>query len=176
LFLCLAAVFFTDCGGESLDYDTAMNLLRERSTDPVRISFSVSPRFDSQEPKLSDAYKRLMDGHVIVCKPNKTVGTLCEPGPAGDALTQNELTDLSLVAGHWAPASIVAIRRTGRGSASAEVRMNFEPSPLFREFEDVFDQIQAPGLSLSPETRKQGKVVRVTFQRYEDGWHVENIE
>jgi hypothetical protein len=29
---------------------------------------------------------------------------------------------------------------------------------------------------LTAATRKQGKMVHVTFERYDDGWHVENIE
>ena len=74
------------------------------------------------------------------------------------------------------PASIVAIQRTGTDSASADVRMTFEPSTLFQEFEDAFDSIESPGSTLAAATRKQGKMVHVTFERYGDGWHVENVE
>lgn len=169
------ALFLTACGGTALDYETAINLLRERAADPVRTSISASPRFDSQDQKVVRAYQRLIDAHVIDCK-TTAVGTICEPGPAGDTLTQNGVTDLSVVAGRWAPASIVAIQRTGRNSASADVRMTFEPSQLFQEFEDAFDSIGSPGSVLAAATRKQGKLVHVTFERYDDGWHVENIE
>jgi hypothetical protein len=91
-------------------------------------------------------------------------------------MTQNGVTDLSVVAGRWVPASIVAIQRTGRNSASADVRMSFEPSSLFQEFEDAFDSIESPGSMLAAATRKQGKMVHVNFERYDDGWHVDNIE
>jgi hypothetical protein len=74
------------------------------------------------------------------------------------------------------PAAIVAIQRTAPNSASADVRMTFEPSTLFQEFEDAFDSIESPGSMLTATTRKQGKMVHVTFERYDDGWHVENIE
>jgi len=170
LVLCLTA-----CGGAVLDYETAINLLRDRAADPVRTSISASPRFDSQDPNVARAYQRLIDAHVIDCKAT-AVGTVCEPGPAGDTLTQNDVTDLSVVAGRWTPASILAIQRTGRNSASADVRMTFEPSSLFQEFGDAFESIESPGSALAAATRKQGKVVHVTFERYEDGWHVENIE
>jgi hypothetical protein len=164
------------CGGDPLDYETAMNLLRERATDPVRTSFSASPHFETQDAKVTLAYQRLQDAHVIQCKTSAGVGTICEPGPAGDAITQSGVSDLSLVSGRWAPTAIVAIRRTGRGSAEADVRMLFEPSELFGEFEDAFDQIQGPGAMVALSSRKQGRMVRVRYQRYDDGWHVESIE
>jgi len=175
--LSLAAGGLTGCGGPApLDYETAMSVMRDRTMDPVRISFSASPHFENQDPRVSQAYQKLIIGHVIECKTNTGVGNLCEPGPAGDALTQNGVTDLTLVAGRWTPSAIVSIRRVGQGSATADVRMTFEPSPLFQEFEEALDQIQTPGLALSLNTRKQGKLVHVTFQHYEDGWHVENVE
>jgi hypothetical protein len=110
----ILAACLVGCGGDPLDYETALNLLRERTTDPVRTSFSATPHFENQDPAVSEAYQRLMDEHVIQCKKNAQVGTICEPGPAGDALTQDGVSELSLVAGRWVPASIVAIRRTGR--------------------------------------------------------------
>jgi hypothetical protein len=54
--------------------------------------------------------------------------------------------------------------------------MTFEPSSLFQEFEGAFDSIQSPGATLTSAARKQGKMVHVAFERYDDGWHVENIE
>jgi hypothetical protein len=160
-----------------LDYETAMNLLRERATDPVRTSFNASPHFENQDPGVSQAYQRLMDEHVIQCKKNTGPGTICEPGPAGDALTQDGVSELSLVAGRWAPASILAIRRTGRNTAVAEVRMSFEASQIFQDFESAFDEIQSAGQKLALKAGKQqGKMVQVTFQRYADGWHVESVE
>ena len=170
LVLCLTA-----CGGAMLDYQTAMDLLRERAADPVRTIISASPRLESQDPKAALAYQRLIDAHVIQCK-STSVGSICEPGAAGDTLTQNGVTNLSVLAGRWVPAAIVAIQRTGRNSASADVRMTFEPTSLFQEFEDAFDSIESPGSTLAGAARKQGKMVRVTFERYDDGWHVENIE
>lgn len=170
LVLCLTA-----CGGAVLDYETAINLLRERAADPVRTSISASPRFDSRDPTVVRAYQRLIEAHVIQCR-STSVGAICEPGPAGETLTQNGVTDLSVVAGRWVPASIVAIQRTGRNSASADVRMTFEASSLFQEFEDAFDSIESPGSMMAAATRKQGKMVHVSFERYDDGWHVENIE
>jgi hypothetical protein len=165
----------TACGGALLDYETAINLLRERAADPVRTSVSASPHFDSQDAKVVRAYQRLMEAHVIECK-STSVGSICEPGPAGETLTQNGVTDLSVVAGRWVPATIVAIQRTGRNSASADVRMTFEPSSLFQEFEEAFDSIESPGSTMSAAARKQGKMVHVTFERYDGGWHVENIQ
>jgi hypothetical protein len=170
LSLCLAG-----CGGAALDYDTAMNLLRERAADPVRTSISASPRFNSQDPKVVRAYQRLIEAHVIECKAT-SVGSICAPGPAGDTLTQNGVSDLALVAGRWMPAAVIAIQRTGPSSASADVRMSFEPSPLFQEFGDAFDTIESPGSMIAAAARNQGKIVHVRFERYDDGWHVENIE
>ena len=172
------AASLVGCGGDPLDYETALNLLRDRTSDPVRTSFSASPHFENQDSTVSDAYQRLIDEHVIQCKKNALVGTICEPGPAGDALTQDGVSDLSLVAGRWIPASILAIRRSGRNTAIADVRMSFEPSRIFQDFENEIQQIQGPGrkLTLPGGGTEQGKIVRVTFQRYGDGWHVESVE
>jgi hypothetical protein len=176
LFVSIVAVFLGSCGADALDYETAINLLRERATDPVRTTFSASPQFETQDQKVNLAYLRLQDAHVIECKNTQGAGTFCEPGPAGEAISQADMSSLSLVAGRWVPSAVIAIRRTGRGSADADVRMLFEPSELFREFEDAFDQIQGPGAMVTLGTRKQGRMVRVRYQRYDDGWHVESIE
>ncbi len=172
--LLLATVCLSGCTGDPLPYETAMNLLRERSTDPIRASFSASPRFDAEDQAMSQAYRRLIDSHVIQCNTSAAVGTICVPGPAGDALTQNGVADLSFAAGRWVPSAIVSLRRNGPASAQADVRMIFEPSDLFREFEGAFDVIRVPSTTLS--ARKEGKMARVVFQRYEDGWHVESVE
>ena len=170
------ALTLTACGGDPLDYQTAMDLLRERTTDPLRISFSASPQQDSQSPEVAQAYQRLIDDHVLQCKTSRDVLTLCEPGPAGDALTQDGVSELSFVAGRWVPDSIVALRRTGRNAAVADVRMAFQPSALFHDYEVVFNQIQSAGRGIEFDTRKQGKLVHVTFQRYAEGWHVESVQ
>src|SRR5215813_5900244 len=109
-------------GGQPLSYEDAMNLLRERAAEPIKTSFNASPRAGEQDQKILAAYKKLTDSHVIECKPNATVGTICEPGAAGTALTQNGVSEISYVAGRWVPQSIVAIQRTGRSSATADVR------------------------------------------------------
>jgi hypothetical protein len=175
LAICLAAAGLGGCGGDPLDYETAMNLVRDRK-DSVRTTFSATIPLQSTDPQLIWAYQKLVYGHIIECKTTTPVGTLCEPGPAGDALSQNGLTELSLVAGRWVPSAVLSIQRTGRNSAIGDVRMSFEASPLFREYQDSFDKISAPGFALTLSSRQQGKVVHVTFQRYEDGWHVENVE
>jgi len=175
LALCLAVAGLGGCGGDPLDYETAMNLMRDRK-DPVRTTFSATVPADGHDAKLIQAYQKLVDARIIECKTTPAVGTFCQPGPAGDALTQDGLTDMSLVAGRWVPSAVLSIRRTGRNSASGDVRMTFEASPLFREFQDSFDRITAPAFAMTLSSRQQGKVVHVTFQRYEDGWHVENVE
>jgi hypothetical protein len=65
------------------------------------------------------------------------------------------------VAGRWVPATIVAIRRTGGNSVIADVRIPFELSQIFQDFENAFEEIQ---------------MVRVTFQRYGNGWHLESVD
>jgi hypothetical protein len=120
---------------------------------------------------VSEAYQRLIDEHVIVCNKKLEVGTFCEPGPAGDALVQEGVSQLSLVTGRFVPSTILAIRRTGRNSATADVRMSFEPSQIFQDFGDAFDQLQGLGRSFT-----QGKTVQATFQRDADGWHIEAVD
>ncbi len=172
---CFAVFALAGCGGgDPLTYDVAMDLMRDR-IDVERIGFSASPRFTNDDIKLATAYQKLLDGKVIQCKSNSALGVLCEPGPAGDALKQDSVTEFSMVAGRWAPAAILSLRRTGRSSAAADVRMTFEPSPTLREFGDALDMIQPPGYLLAQSTWKQGKVVHATFQRFDDGWHVDTV-
>jgi len=170
-FLGLAA-----CASTPLDYDTALSLLRDRAADPIRISFSASPSLDDPDTETARAYQRLIDEHVIQCKKTPAVGTLCEPGPAGDALSAGGISELSLVAGRWVPAAIAALQRTGRNSAVADVRMSFEPSVLYRDFEDALVQIQTPASRTALGNRREGKLVHVTFQHYAEGWHIESVE
>jgi hypothetical protein len=171
------ALVLAGCGSDPLDYETALNLLRDRTMDPVRTSFSASPQFDRQPEAVSQAYQRLIQEHVIVCIKKLEVGTVCEPGPAGDALSQEGVSQLALVTGRWVPSTILAIRRTGPNSASADVRMSFEPSQIFQDYGDAFDQIQGVARSLTlANTRQQGKTVQAIFQRDTDGWHVESVE
>ena len=172
----LALVLASCGGGDPLDYETALNLMRDRATEPVKTSFSATPRSENEDPKVAHAYGELVDAHVILCKPTGAVGTICEPGPAGEGLSQLGVSEISLVAGRWVPASIVAIQRAGRDSATADVRMSFQPSPIFKEFENAFDVIQAPNAMITLGGRKEGKMVRVTFQRYQDGWHIETVQ
>lgn len=172
---CLTTLALAGCGGgDPLTYDVAMDLMRDR-VDVVRVSFSAAPRFTKDDVKLATAYQKLLEGKVIQCKNTSAMGILCEPGPAGDALKQDSATELSLVAGRWVPAAILSVRRTGRSSAAADIRMAFEPSPTLREFEDALDVIRPPGYLLSQSTWKQGKVVHATFQRFDDGWHVDTV-
>jgi len=151
-----------------------MDLMRDH-VDVVRISFSAAPRFTKDDTTLAMAYQKLLDGHVIQCKNTPALGVLCEPGAAGDALKQESATEFSMVAGRWTPAVVLSLRRTGRSSSAADVRMTFEPSPTLREFGDALDMIQPPGYLLAQSTWKQGKVVHATFQRFDDGWHVDTV-
>src|SRR5258707_13072257 len=107
LSISIATGFLSSCGGDPLDYETAMNLLRERATDPVRTSFSASPHFETQDPKVNEAYRRLQDAHVIQCKTSAGVGAICEPGPAGDAIAQSGVCDLLLGGRGLGPSGVV---------------------------------------------------------------------
>jgi len=178
-FVCVAATVATlllaSCrNGDPIDYDTAISLLKDRNTEAVKLTFSASPPPGSLNPRVAQAYDQLIDAHILTCQNTEGLGKLCEPGPAGDAVVQVGTTELALVAGHWTPENVVSIARSGGGSATAEVRMRFEPSPLYRDFEAAFNQIQlASGRAL--ETDNPNKTVHVSYQRYEDGWHLEGV-
>ena len=103
------------------------------------------------------------------------MGKICQPGPAGDALTQVGSAELAVVAGRWVPASITSISRSVGSSATAEVRLRFELSPLYRDFENAFDAIQLWAGKSPIESKKEGRVAHAVFQRYEDGWHLESL-
>lgn len=157
----------------SIDVDTAMELLRDRNTDPLRMNFSASP--PSGDPRVQAAYDRLADAHVIHCTETRVIGRICEPGPAGEGLSVVSSAELSLLAGRWVPASLVRITRSGDDVATAEVRMTFEPSPLYRDFQSVFDQIRESAGASAIDYKREAKVVRAVYQRMDDGWHLEDV-
>lgn len=169
LLLCLAA-----CSDTPLDYETAMVVLKDANNEVLRVKFSATPR--APDPNVMSAYRDLNASHVLDCKDTARVGVLCVPGPAGDIVGQDGTSDLSVVAGHWAPSSIVALQRTGRNSAQADVRMTFEPTTLYREFQSQFDAIQYIDPTAVANDRKQGKMMHAVFERYEDGWHLESLQ
>jgi hypothetical protein len=163
-------------GGDPLDHDTAMNVLRDHSPEPIKTTFSSSPRFDTGDPRIKQAYQELMESHVVECSETAGVGTMCTPGAAGDSLQQEGATELSLAAGQWVPAAIASIQRTGRNSASAEVRMSFEHSELYHDHETAFSNIQSPAATQALSDTKQPKMMHARFERSEDGWHLESLE
>jgi hypothetical protein len=165
------------CTTQTLDYETALTLIKDRTMDPLKITISASPRFADSDPKIKQYYDQLIAGHVITCEANGLVGVLCQPGPAGQGVNQEGSTDLSVVVGRWAPAVITKINRAGRGAVTAELRLTFEPSPLYREYQDAFDAIQNSSSSrLSQVEQKEGKTAQASFVHAEDGWHVESIQ
>lgn len=173
----LAAIAAVSSGcrsGDPIDYETAMGLIRDRNTEPVKLTFSASPPANAG-PTVADAYTALIDAHVIACTTTAAMGQICQPGPAGDALTQVGSAELAVVAGRWVPAAITSISRSVGSSATAEVRLRFEMSPLYRDFENAFDAIQL-SVGKSPiDSKREGKMVHAVFQRYEDGWHLDSL-
>lgn len=171
----LAACAFTaSCQRDPLTYDTALNLLKDRNTEPVRLTFSTSVPA-SGDARLTRAYDKLIDAHVLTCTENSEMGKICRPGPSGETLAQSGSTELTFVAGRWVPLSIGSMNRLGGDTATAEVRMSFDPSPLYRDFETQFDQLEdaagKPGLA----GKKNGTVMHARFRKDEDGWHLESL-
>lgn len=173
--LCAAAIWMAGCASEPLDYDTALGLVKERSSDPVKLTFSASPQYSRSDPKVKRYYDQLIEGHVIMCETNGAVGLLCQPGPAGDLVSQEGSTNLAVVAGRWVPSVITRINRVGRGMVTAELRLAFEPTGLYREYQEGFESIQNSS-ALSTVEQKEGKSARATFSHTEDGWHLESMQ
>ncbi|MDQ6758411.1 MAG: hypothetical protein M3Z32_00930 [Acidobacteriota bacterium] len=141
------------------------------------MTISASPRLGETEPAIKQAYEQLIEGHVLECQPNPTVGTLCQPGPAGAAVTAEGSTDLSLVAGRWVPLVINEITRSGSSTSTAGARLSFEPSPLYKEYQGAFDTLQnsAEGRARLAQL-KDGKTVQAVFVYSEDGWQLESVQ
>src|ERR1700737_478193 len=93
-------------GGDPLDSETALALIRDRNTDPVQAKFSATPQFDRQDNRMAQAYQRLMAAHVIECH-TSSLGTICEPGVSGTGITQSGSNELMLTAGHGGPVTVL---------------------------------------------------------------------
>jgi hypothetical protein len=154
-----------------------MNLMRDQKSEPLKVTFSASPRLGETDPKIKAAYEQLVQGHVLDCQPNAAVGTLCQPGPAGGAISSAGSTDLSLIAGQWVPSVITRIVRAGTSTSTAEARLTFEPSPLYKEYQEAFDALQnSPDGRILLAQQKDGKSVQPTFTRSEEGWQLESMK
>jgi hypothetical protein len=176
-FMIAASAILGGCrGGNPLDPDTAMALLKDRNTEVVKFTFSASPPRTTDDPQITRAYDRLIDAHVIQCTSTQAMGKICQPGPAGEAIMLVGANDLSLNAGRWVPSTIVGISRSGSSSAVVEVRMSFEPSPLYRDFESTFEDIQPVAVKTGAESMRNGKTVHATYQRDEEGWHLASVD
>ena len=174
--LATLAVVLTGCRqGELIDSDTAASLLKDRNTETVKLTFSASPPRSGQDVTVGRAYDRLVEAHVLTCAATEAMGKICQPGPAGDAVTQAGANELSLIAGRWVPATVTNIARAGDNGATAEVHMVFEPSPLYREFQNFFDEIQMGGGRARMEISKEGKLMHAVYQRLDDGWHLDSV-
>jgi len=149
--------------------------LKDSNTANITMRFGATPPDAVSAPIVAKAYEQLKENHVLDCG-GATQGNLCIPGPAGGAIQQESATTLVLTAGHWAPASIVSLQRTSTSTAVAQVHMSFEPSPLYREFTSAFDALRTAGSSLDLDQKADGKTMTATFQRYEDGWHLESLQ
>src|SRR5260370_41824582 len=100
LFTCsfaAAAAILSGCrGADALDAETAMALLKERNMEPVKFTFSSAPPQAPGDMRIAQAYDRLIDAHVISCTPTQALGKICQPGPAGEALSLVGATELAL--------------------------------------------------------------------------------
>jgi len=161
--------------GEPLSQPAAMALLRDGNTGAILLRFNASPPDRASSPVMAKAYDDLVENHVLDCS-DPAKGNLCVPGPAGGPIKHDSATSLSLPAGHWAPSTVTALQRTGATTATAQVRMTFEPSNLYREFENAFDALRIAGSSRDLEQKSDGKIFTATFRRYDDGWHLESLE
>lgn len=173
----LLYLWLVGCASHTLDYQTAMSLLRDHPVEPLKITISASPRLGEVDPNIKQAYDQLIEGHVLDCQPNPTVGTLCQPGVAGGAITPAGSTDLSLIAGHWVPLVITQINRSSTSTSTAEARLSFEPSPLYKEYRTAFDnlQISAEGRAALVQ-QKDGKTVKASFSYSEGGWQIDSLQ
>jgi hypothetical protein len=177
LAVCGLLAGLTGCGkGDPLEYPAAMNLLRDNNTASLTMRFSASPPLDrTTAAQVLKAYDVLKENHILDCsEPEK--GNLCVPGAAGGAIQQDTATALLLTAGHWTPLTIISMERTSRTSATAQVRMAFEPSSLYRDYENSFDALRTAGSSRDLDQKKDGKTMTASFQRYDDGWHLEGLQ
>jgi hypothetical protein len=171
----LAAVLSGCRQADLIDTDTAASLLKDRNTETVKLTFSASPPRSGEDVMAGRAYDRLVDANVLTCATTEAMGKICQPGPAGDAVTQAGANELSLIAGRWVPATVSNITRAGENAATAEIHMVFEPSPLYREFQSAFDEIQMSGGRARMELRKEGKLMRAVYQHLDDGWHLDSV-
>ena len=175
--IALSCFWLGGCASEPLDYQTALDLLRDQKLEALKITFSASPRLADTDPKIKEAYGQLIEGHVLDCQPNETVGTLCQPGSAGSAISAAGSTDLSLIAGHWVPSVITKINRSGIHGSTVEARFRFEPSPLYTEYQVAFDTLQSSAdARVLLAQQKDGKNAQAVFLHSEEGWRLESLE
>jgi hypothetical protein len=161
------------CGKKDLDRETAMKLLQGKSVASVVGSFQAYADY-AQFSAARGWYQQLINARVITCGG----GPVCSPGPSGTGLELN-FTTFSFSAGSLTAADVTGVAQTGPNSASAQVRLIFQPSPLYGQYRDVFDHLTAEaqvmgGGPVQPKTQRG--TAEAVFQRFDDGWRLQGIQ
>ena len=160
------------CGKKELDRQTAMTLLQGKSVSSVTGSFQAY----SSYLEFSNAkgwYQQLINAGVITCG----TGPVCQPGPAAAGL-QLDFTNFNFQAGNLIPVEITGVSKTGPDSAMAQVRLTFQPSPLYSQYRNAFDHLTAEaqvmgGGPVQPQTQQSS--AEALFQRFDDGWRLQSV-
>ena len=173
-FAIVFGLFFalSGCMKKDLDRGTAMKLLQGRNVGVVG-SFQAYADY----VHLSSArgwYQQLINARVITCGG----GPVCGLGPSGTGLQLN-FTTFSFAAGTLTPVDVTGVAQTGPNSASAEVRLAFQPSPLYAQYRNTFDHLTAEaqvmgGGPVQPQTQRNA--AEAVFQRYDDGWRLQSLD
>jgi hypothetical protein len=161
------------CKKKDLDRNVAMTLLQGRSVT-VAGSFQAYAAY-AQSSSASGWYQQLIYADVITC----SSAPVCQPRRLAGGL-QQEFSNFNFVAGSLIPAEVTGVTQTGPNSAMAQVRLTFQPSQLYAQYQNAFDhltaeaQVMGGGGPVRPQTQRT--TAEAVFQRYDDGWRIQTFD
>jgi hypothetical protein len=100
----------------------------------------------------------------------------CRPGPQANGLTAccgggAFDTIINVPVGKLIASSITGVTKVGDNTAAAEVQLTVQPTPVYGQHQAAFDKLDNSG-----SNRRRRTSARATFQLFDDGWRLENIQ
>lgn len=175
------------CGRKDLTREAASPLVQGRVVAGLRACFKSGGIMhttifgqDASDPHYS-VYQSLMNAGILSCvvsypgAPNLD----CTPGPKAVGFIDDHVGSITAPAGNLIVSGVTGITKTGENSALAQLQLQFQPIGSYAQYRNLINQIDGIGVltGTQPVRVLAGRnTAQATFQRYDDGWRLQNIQ
>jgi hypothetical protein len=187
----MLCVLLSGCRSKDLDRATAMSLLQGKAVMTAQFSFDANPGYPlyGSYDQAVAAFNQLIQGGAIWC--NITPSGYGPDYNCALGLNSQGLTlagkRLTVLAGSLIPTAVTGITQLDPNTASAQVSVSFQATPVYARYQTAFDQLAGigpvtfiqntnpPNLQTLAEIRQRGSAQAI-FQRYDSGWRLQTID